>query len=391
MLNPEMLPNEYIGMYAKENTRYQKQFAIRRFLKTLLDHDVTDLNEAMTEYLASRDAKQVTADLMRYQTNPSYQTLAPKTKSLYASLIITYFEDCCNLSLSGLQKKMMQKANKEKIRAITVEANPTREMIRTILQHCNERHAAEILISVSSGLRFGEILQLRHDDIDYTTTPVTVHVRGEITKNGEPRRTYLSSEAVDAIKSYYRVRDEMIYKSDREKRRKWQVSATDLTLIFPWSMNNEGKLISDATIRAGYTERDRRTGRYKVHFHLWRKYFLTQAKRHANPAHVESWAGHSGYLASSYHRPSDEEDRAEYLKCELDLTINIPEDYLKIKVEQADEIVKLQTASANQQHVINRLMDEIRKLREQQDTIAATQLPGIRIRDTTQDNEYQGT
>ena len=82
-------------------------------------------------------------------------------------------------------------------------------------------------------------------------------------------------------------------------------------------------MISDATVRAGYTERDRRTGRYKVHFHLWRKYFLTQAKRHANSAYVESWAGHSGYLASSYHRPSDEEDRAEYLKCELDITIHI--------------------------------------------------------------------
>lgn len=31
MLTPEMLPNEYIGMYAKANIRYQQQFAIRFF------------------------------------------------------------------------------------------------------------------------------------------------------------------------------------------------------------------------------------------------------------------------------------------------------------------------------------------------------------------------
>lgn len=148
MLTPEMLPNEYIGMYAKENTRYQKQFAIRRFLKTLLDHEVTDLNEAMTEYLASRDAKQVTADLMRYQTNPSYQTLAPKTKSLYASLIITYFEDCCNLSLSALQQ-----TNTHLMARLTSLQAAVEDM---------QREQERITIAQISGLPH----RLPHDDLD---------------------------------------------------------------------------------------------------------------------------------------------------------------------------------------------------------------------------------
>jgi len=375
MMTPEMLPNEYIGMYAKENTRYQKQFAIRRFLKVYLGHDVPDLNSAMQEYL-KRDKQQIAVDLTRYQMHPSFQKLAPKTRSLYTSLVITYFEDCCNLSLSGLQKKMMRKAVKEKVRAVTVDANPTREMIRNIINHCNERHTAEILISVSSGLRFGEILQLQHDDIDYTTIPVTIHLRGETTKSGEPRITYLSTEAVDALKAYYRVRDSMIQKSDREKRRGRPNCVTDTSLIFPWSMNNEGKLISDAIVLAGYTEKDKRTGRYKVHFHLWRKYFLTQAKRYANPAFVEAWAGHSGYLSSSYHRPSDEEDRAEYLKAEIALTINIPDDYMQIKLEQSEELDDLRKNNERLTSMLHILQSQLETMQMQQKELMVAQRIG---------------
>ena len=363
---PEMMPNEYIAMYAKENTRYQKQFSLQRFLKVYLGHDVSDLNPAMQEYL-QRDDKRVLQDLVGYHTHPSIQRLAPKTRSLYTSLVITYFEDCCGLHLSNLQRKMARKSMAEKVRAVTVNASPTREMIRTILQHCNERHTAEILISVSSGLRFGEILQLVHDDIDYTTTPVTIHVRGETTKTGDPRTTYLSTEAVDALKSYYRVRDAMIKIRDHHNRRPQPESDMDDKLIFPWSQTNEGALILRSIKNAGYTERDKRTGRYRVHFHILRAFFLTQAKRRAGAPFVEAWAGHAGYLASSYHRPSVEEDQAEYLKCEIDLTINVPDDYLAIKVRQATEIQELQTTAANQQRVIQDLVDEIRMLRRHQE------------------------
>jgi len=362
MMIPEMMPNEYIAMYAKPNTRYQKQFAIRRFLRLYLDHDVPDLNPAMQEYL-QRDDKQVLLDLVGYHTHPSIQRLAPKTRSLYTSLVITYFEDCCGLRMSNLQRKMARKSMAaEKVRAVTINANPTREMIRTILQHCNERHTAEILISVSSGMRFGEILQLEHSDIDYTTSPATIHVRGETTKTGDPRTTYLSAEAVDAVKSYYRVRDAMIQIQSHHNRRPQSSGTTD-NLVFPWSQTNEGALILRSIKSAGYTERDKRTGRYRVHFHILRAFFLTQAKRRAGAPFVEAWAGHAGYLTASYHRPSVEEDRAEYLKCEPDLTINIPDDYLAIKVQQATEIQELQTTAANQQRVIQDLIDEIHELR----------------------------
>lgn len=90
------------------------------------------------------------------------------------------------------------------------------------------------------------------------------------------------------------------------------------------------------------------------------------AKRRAGAPFVEAWAGHAGYLAASYHLPSIDEDQAEYLKCEPDLTINIPDDYLAIKIRQATEIQELQVTAANQQRVIQDLVDEIRDLRRSQ-------------------------
>jgi len=373
---PEMMPNEYIAMYAKENTRYQKQFALRRFLKVYLGHDVSDLNPAMQEYL-QRDDKQVVQDLVGYHTHPSIHQLAPKTKSLYTSLVITYFEDCCDLRLSNLQRKIARKSMAEKVRAVTVNANPTREMIRTILQHCNERHTAEILISASSGLRFGEILQLEHGDIDYTTSPVTIHVRGETTKTGDPRTTYLSAEAVDAVKSYYRVRDAMIKIRDHHNRRPQPESDMDDKLVFPWSQTNEGALILRSIKNAGYTERDKRTGRYRVHFHILRAFFLTQAKRRAGVPFVEAWAGHAGYLASSYHKPSVEEDQDEYLKCEPDITINIPDDYLKIKQEQNEQIASLQQTNTHLAAQLTVLRMAVEDMQREQERITLAQISGL--------------
>ena len=53
-----------------------------------------------------------------------------------------------------------------------------------------------------SGMRIGEITQLRLSDIDFTLNPVTITIRSETTKTRETRITHISSEAVSSLKDY---------------------------------------------------------------------------------------------------------------------------------------------------------------------------------------------
>ena len=383
---PNMSPSEYVGSYPKASTRRSMTNNLKRYLQYVTGQAVVDLDIGWFNYLQDASPNDVIPDLISFCDMPGVSRLTPLTIRMYIATARGYLLDACDITLSPLQRRLMQRKFPGKPHPVTIDAEPERSMWRDILIQCDIRTTAALLIALSGCLRIGEIVGLRHNDVDLTCSPAVVHVPAAISKNDIPRTTYISSEAVDALRLYYRVRESYIKYAQAVS----QGYSLNDELIFPFKSNSEIARLNRATSRAGYGEQDPITGRRRVHFHLARKFFITEAKTAAHPEFVEAWAGHAGYLSSAYHRPTAKRDRAEYVKAEPALLINVPDDYVRIKVDQANEIVKLQTASADQQHVINRLLDELQQLRHQQELIAATQLPGIRIRDTTQDNEYQG-
>jgi len=78
----------------------------------------------------------------------------------------------------------------------------TREAINRVIRFANPKLATVILIACSSGMRIGEIIQLRMSDVDLSTTPVTITIRAETTKTRETRLTHISSEASNSLKDY---------------------------------------------------------------------------------------------------------------------------------------------------------------------------------------------
>lgn len=365
---PEMLPLEYVGMYGKQTTRQVKELGIRKFLEIHLGRrlEKAELDTAMQEYLSSNDKSQIINHLIHYHSNPEVQKLAPNSRQSYLSAAEIYFADCCHIRLNGLQKKFRKRNATERVTTITQEYNPTREIIAEVLSLCDVRHRAQVLICASGGLRIGELLRIRTTDIFLEEVPVRIEIPGNITKNGLPRRTFISAEAADALRAYLRTRDDMLMRLRVNSRRVYKDFKPDESRVFPHSDTFESEQMHKIVARSKYCEVDARTGRQMFHFHSLRKFFLTQAKKHASPDFVEAWAGHAGYLSSAYHRPSLEEERAEYLKCELDLTINVPEDYLRIKIETAEEIDLLKTSNLAMQETIGRLRDEVRLLTMQQ-------------------------
>ena len=68
----------------------------------------------------------------------------------------------------------------------------TREAINRVIRFANPKLATIILMACSSGMRIGEIIQLRMSNVDLSTTPVTITIRAETTKTRETRLTHIS-------------------------------------------------------------------------------------------------------------------------------------------------------------------------------------------------------
>jgi len=83
---------------------------------------------------------------------------------------------------------------------------PTPDQIRGVLLAAPLK--AKVLIStmISTGGRLNEILNIRQDDLDLTRKPAIAYLRGETTKTGNSRITFLSSETVMLIQNYLRSR-----------------------------------------------------------------------------------------------------------------------------------------------------------------------------------------
>lgn len=367
MIAPEMLPSEYVSMYAKQTTRQVKELGIRRYLEIYLGRKLKseELDEAMREYLSENDKAQIANHLVHYHSQPEVLRLAPNSRQSYLSAAEVYFADCCHIRLNGLQKKFRRMNSNEKIISITQEYNPSREIISEILSLCGVRHRAQVLMCASGGLRIGELLHIRVSDVYLDEVPVRIEIPGHITKNRLPRRTFISAEAADALRAYLRTRDDMLDRLRVNSRRVHRNYVPDESRLFPHSDTYESEQLRQIVVKSKYCGTDERTGRQMFHFHSLRKFFLTQAKKCASPEFVEGWAGHSGYLASAYHRPSLEEEREEYLKCEMDLTICMPEDYLRLKYEYQNEMQQLKDVTLAQQEMLSRLQDELRHLRRE--------------------------
>jgi integrase len=66
---------------------------------------------------------------------------------------------------------------------------------------------ALVVLLLSSGIRIGEAVQLRWDDIDFKADPVTIHLRPAITKGKKERYTFMTKEAkqfLENLRNWYR-------------------------------------------------------------------------------------------------------------------------------------------------------------------------------------------
>lgn len=321
-MKPLILPSDYISYYSSETTKTNYRTALRRYLSIVTGKSCRNLDKAWVEYLAS--SSDPAYDLSRFpsicETLP--KPLAPMTLIAYMTTGEQYLRDACGITLSVVQRRMRKKG--EPLRnPITREQELSRKMIRDILAAADERLRLEILIAVSSGMRIGEMVGITLSNINLYSDPVEIYIPAHLTKNKTARTTYISEEATTALLTWLSVRERDIRRS-RKRVPTQTIIDTDDRLI-PFSAGNERDRLNETLDAIGYNDRDPITGRHLIHFHLFRKFFLTEAKLSgASKEIIEEMAGHRGYLSISYHRPSRKERLEAYKKALTRLRVLIP-------------------------------------------------------------------
>ncbi len=234
----------------------------------------------------------------------------------------------------------------------SIEKDMDTETIRTILQHVDVKGKALILVLASSGLRINEALTLPLDDVDLNAKPAVITIRGENTKNGDNRITFMSEEAKQAVNEWLKVRADYIraaanknnglVKSGRGNLK----TGEDDGRLFPFTDQNASVLWNTALTNAGLLSRDKSTNRRQLHFHQLRKFFISQLALIVSKEVPEMLAGHSGYLTDAYRRYTKKQLAEEYLKGQHVLTIQAPkelqemESELKSKMQTHSEIIE---------------------------------------------------
>lgn len=267
--------------------------------------------------------------LRSFVVNQDKLGFMPRTIGVRINAVKEYLRYCGIKIYSEDFKQSVSLPRKYKV----VEIPLTKEIILRLLRNVSPKLQVAILVAIASGMRIGELVQIRISDIDFKTKPTTIHLRAETTKTRTPREVFLTDEATQALKDYLKRNhgwneennsqvenkpvfgrtsiSNNLYKKDEELKTN-SVSAAETLL--QKSLLRYIKKIPDLNVK-------NENGKQAIHFHAFRKFFRTTVGNACGRDFAEAIIGHGFYLDTYYNLP-EEKKKELYLKAEPELTIS---------------------------------------------------------------------
>jgi len=306
-------------------------------------------------------------DLLKFAVDMSSKGIPPLTARSYISSVKEYFGQC-DIEFSSRQLKDIRNKS-PKGRGRTEEDDLTKDVVKQILQYTDVRGRALFLTLISTGMRIGECLQLNLSDLNIKDGKILspiVLIRGQNTKTGEQRYSFLNKESIKAIEAYLQVREKL--RETTLKRTTRSSGEEYKNRLFPFSPATALQIFSFTLKKAGLEKFSSSIQRRTYHIHMFRKYFSSQLSVSCPREMVEEIMGHEGYLSGSYRRYTREQMYEYYLAAEHNLYINeIDVDKLEIKYEKELEISKKQINTENEKlkEIMTSHSDEIGAMKYQ--------------------------
>jgi len=179
--------------------------------------------------------------------------------------------------------------------------------IKNILEVARYDKKTMYLCQLSSGMRSGELLQIKKSDLNLNTKRIMVKIRPSIAKGKKARTTFFSKEAGKMLRTILKKKgdNDLIFGNDNS------------TVIVVRQYNEQGLI--NYCKKVGLAQKYENSPRFKITSHSFRAFFITKLSRH-DENFAKKLAGQTGYLLQ-YDRMNDEEKLEKYIEFENSLTI----------------------------------------------------------------------
>jgi len=364
---------EFLSYYAKKSTIIVRRSGLLAFIefvsgkkrvglyerKENFKNLIIEFNQYLKDYMSTdRDFND---DLLKFAVNMNLREIPPLTAKSYIASVKEYFGQC-GIDFSSRQLKDI-KNKSPKGRTRTEEGELTKDVIKQLLQYTDTRGQALFLTLISSGMRIGEALQLNLSDLNIKDGKIiepVILIRGQNTKTGEKRWTFINREAIRTIEAYLLIR-ENLRKTTQERTRPNLIGEKNKDLLFPFSEATAALIFTNTLKKAELEKFSSSIRRRTFHIHMFRKYFISQLKVSCPSEIVEMIAGHEGYLSDNYRHYTREQLQELYQKGEHALYINHV-DINKIESKYEKEIEINKQSSATFKTEIEKLQEKVKNL-----------------------------
>ena len=305
--------SKFINLYTQPSTQKNYNRILRQFFHTIYVEEWKPLlakvenryEKAELEYnLATEYANKYFQEKRNYEADvikhcKKKMNIAPISYRIVVSVIKNFLEEN-NVEFKPRFWKRIR-GMKKGSKAISRDRVPTPKQLRRLMQHLPIHGKALFLTLASSGMRIGEALQIKLNDIYLEEDPVRIDVRAEYTKTGNRRDTFISDEAKEAILDWIPLREEYL-KTAVLKSTLIEKDPED-DRIFPFTETVAYSLWKSALDKTSLNGRDKTTNRHFFHVHTLRKFFRTYHRADRDVREVIM--GHEGYLTEAYRRYQD--------------------------------------------------------------------------------------
>jgi integrase len=347
---------------ARKNSDHTKKIyhrALRRFGQMKYGELPDDqIFKELNSYMKKATMQTVIDDLYFFKDYLDKKKFAIRTKRLELASLQSWFSNN-NLTIPKSKSKELRGP----IKPTTDDKAFTHDTARRAFDQMKSPVSRCLfLFLLSTGCRLGEAMQVKLSDVDWNVSPVTVTLDETITKTGERRQVFLTTEAASYIQSVWLTPSEENGKT-MNNRERYIVAADHKAQhliskglsherppmesddrLWPLSQSTARKFLTTATVRAGFNERTK-AGIRKLHPHSTRKFFRTFFGIAAGSDAAETLLGHSPGLTSFYRRLETPEIVKIWKEHEIALHITIsPEarQAMQTRDFNSTEIIKLQ-------------------------------------------------
>jgi len=350
--------------YATKRTYESSLKQFEKFLQTSYDLNLIQL---LQKIKVSKELDSIDV-LDEYYTFLSQYKRPGRDTSGYSAVSIKNYLKVAKEFLNGEGCKIYNEDVKQRFRpprvVVVFQKGLTKETVNRLVRLANPKLATCILVACSSGMRLGEIVQLKFSDIDLIQNPTTITIRAMTTKTREARLTHISSEATGALKDYLarltppKKNDDYVFllqhqdrikmakhdnRSDRIQHLESQLESMASEERFAKSVQTTchnlqqqlARIIKDNPELNKKTENDRN----EIHFHAFRYFFKTQVTDAHQSDFAEALMGHKS-LKLVYYRQNEKARAQTYLEVEHALTIadteKIDENYSELQKDNLE-------------------------------------------------------